>query len=79
MTHSRRSPRQNYKLYFENQQVGFVTSGSFSPCLSCGIGMGYIKADHAQLGTKVVIKGHATEMQAVITAKPFYKNGSLKK
>jgi aminomethyltransferase len=36
------SPRAGMKLLQENQEIGFVSSGSFSPLLKIGIGMGFV-------------------------------------
>ena len=38
------SPRAGQKLYYEGKEVGIVSSGSFSPLLELGIGMGYVDA-----------------------------------
>lgn len=76
---SRRAPRHNYKIYVNGQEVGFVTSGTFSPSLSCGIGMGYIKTDYIRLGEEIMIKEGRIEIEAVITKKPFYEGSSLRK
>jgi len=78
-TNSRRAPRHNYKIYADGKEIGFVTSGTFSPILSCGIGMGYIKSDYIKSDKNILIKGEKIEIEAVITKKPFYRNTLLKK
>ncbi len=80
-TESRRAPRHNYKIYSGNKEAGVVTSGSFSPSLSYGIGMGYVAAGCDKLGTKISIKDAAgsLEIPATIINKPFYRRSSLKK
>jgi len=78
-TTSRRSPRHNYKIYHDNKEIGVVASGSFSPSLAVGIGMGYIDEDFSGIGTKITVKGNSAIIEAKITEKPFYKKGSLKK
>ncbi len=79
MTNSRRSPRRDYKITADGIEIGIVTSGVFSPMLSCGIGLGYVNVEYSKTGTKLVIKQDAVEIEAVITGLPFYKNGSLRK
>ena len=74
---SRRSPRHNYRIIYKGQDVGAVTSGSFSPSLGIGIGMGYVK-DQIALGEQVVLSGGSISINAKVTSKPFYKNGSAK-
>jgi aminomethyltransferase len=75
---SRRAPRHNYKIYSGGKETGFVTSGSFSPSLSCGIGMGYVDKDLAKAGTDIIINGGGSRIEAKIVKKPFYKHGSAK-
>jgi aminomethyltransferase len=68
---SRRAPRHGFGIYDGPIRVGTVTSGSFSPSLSVGIGMGYIK-EKLDIGTKLLVKDQATEIPVVIVPKPFY-------
>ena len=75
---SRRAPRHHYEIFHEGGQVGAVTSGAFSPMLSCGIGLGYVKPEAAALGSKLVIRHDKVEMEAVVVELPFYTGGSLR-
>lgn len=70
---SRRSPRHDYLIMKDGKEIGKVTSGSFSPSLSCGIGLGYVDAPYAKLGEKILIKSGPAEIEATITEKPLYK------
>ena len=74
---SRRAPRHNYRITKDGQDVGVVTSGSFSPSLSVGIGMGYVTAVYPA-GTEIVLKENDVEIPAIVTGKPFYKLGTAK-
>jgi aminomethyltransferase len=74
---SRRSPRHNYRILYKNQDAGNVTSGSFSPSLGLGVGMGYVK-DEIAIGEQVTLSENSISINAKVTAKPFYKNGSAK-
>ncbi|MCK4463727.1 MAG: glycine cleavage system aminomethyltransferase GcvT [Candidatus Omnitrophica bacterium] len=78
MTNTRRAPRHNYKIYDGDKEIGFVTSGSFSPTLSCGIGMGYVKSEYGKNGTKIILKENKIEINATVTDRPFYKKGSAR-
>ena len=43
MSDSRRSPRNGHKMYSKDgQEIGTVTSGTFSPMLNKGIGLGFV-------------------------------------
>src|SRR5215208_6967919 len=52
---------------------GTVTSGSHSPMLERGIGLGYMPAAQAKLGTELVIDIRGNERRARIVKKPIYK------
>lgn len=74
---TRRAPRHNYRIVKEGRDIGVVTSGSFSPSLSCGIGMGYV-SEPCAIGAALALKDSAVEISATVTAKPFYKKGTAK-
>ncbi len=66
-------PRPNHVILTENNEhIGLLTSGSFSPLLKCGIGMGYVDAPRAQEGMPVKIKIRDKGAHAKITAFPLY-------
>ena len=52
--------------------AGEVTSGSQSPMLDVGIGLGYVPAPAAAVGTEVVIDVRGRPRTAEIVKKPFY-------
>ena len=52
---------------------GEVTSGSHSPMLDRGIGMGYVPAELAEPGTEVTIDVRGRERKAKIVKKPIYR------
>ncbi|MDD5505675.1 MAG: glycine cleavage system aminomethyltransferase GcvT [Candidatus Omnitrophica bacterium] len=74
---SRRSPRHNYRIVYKGREAGAVTSGSFSPSIGTGIGMGYVGSEIA-IGEQIVLSEGAISIKAKVTDKPFYKNGSVK-
>ena len=71
MANSRRSPRHNYQIFYDAEDAGTVTSGSFSPSLGCGIGMGYVFREVA-LGSQVLLSEGAVSISAKVVDKPFY-------
>lgn len=77
MADSRRSPRHNYQIFHNARDSGTVTSGSFSPSLGCGIGMGYVSSEIAP-GAQILLSEGAVSISAKVVDKPFYKNGSAK-
>ncbi len=64
-------PRPGYQLRMNGSEVGTVTSGTFSPSLDRGIGMGYVKADVAKTGTDVSVNIRERDYPASITSFPF--------
>jgi aminomethyltransferase len=52
---------------------GEVTSGSHSPMLGIGIGMGYVPAPQAQPGTELTIDVRGRPRRARVVKKPIYK------
>ncbi len=77
MANSRRSPRHNYQIFHKAEDVGTVTSGSFSPSLGCGIGMGYVSGEIAP-DEDILLSDNAISISAKVADKPFYKDGSAK-
>jgi aminomethyltransferase len=52
---------------------GVVTSGTLSPSLGIGIGMAYVPADSAAVGTPLEIDVRGKTRAAVVAAKPLYR------
>ncbi len=52
---------------------GEVTSGTHSPTLDRGIGLGYVPAASAEPGTELTIDVRGKERRATVVPKPFYK------
>jgi aminomethyltransferase len=52
---------------------GVVTSGTLSPCLQIGIGMGYVPAEHAAPGTALEIDVRGRTREAVVAERPLYR------
>ncbi len=65
-------PRQGYGIFLDGEKIGHVTSGTFSPVLQCGIGMGYVPPEHAAIGTQMDIKIRKSFQGAEIVRMPFY-------
>ena len=66
-------PRQGYSLADESgNDIGIVTSGTQSPSLEKGIGMGYIAREQAVVGNIVYVVIRNKHIPATITSLPFY-------
>lgn len=79
ISENRRSPRAGQKIYSADQkEIGVVTSGTFSPALSKGIGLGFVLKEYADPGNKIFI-GEDKPIEAALSERIFYRGGSLKK
>lgn len=68
-------PRQGYDIVDgEGSKIGNVTSGTMSPSLGKGIGMGYVPAEVAKPGNTVHIQIRKKAVPATLVKLPFYKN-----
>lgn len=67
-------PRQHYQIEKDGKKIGEVTSGTFSPSLEKGIGLGYVDIDYSEIGTKLDINIRGKSSATVIIKPPFYKN-----
>jgi len=70
-------PRHGYSIYNNEKNIGVVTSGTHSPFLSKGIGIGYINTGYHKIGNKISIKIRGKFMEAEIIRTPFIKKTSL--
>lgn len=67
-------PRQGYDIVNESRKViGNVTSGTMSPCLQKGIGMGYVPRELSKSGSKIYIQVRKKAIPATIVKLPFFK------
>jgi aminomethyltransferase len=67
-------PRQHYEiLSMDGIPVGKVTSGTMSPMMNRGIGLGYVSPDFASPGTNILIGVRNKKLKAEVTGLPIYK------
>lgn len=67
-------PRQHYAIAdASGNKVGEVTSGTMSPMLKKGIGMGYVKTELSTPGTEISIIIREKPVKAVVVKPPFFK------
>ncbi|MBT8261415.1 MAG: glycine cleavage system aminomethyltransferase GcvT [Bacteroidia bacterium] len=67
-------PRQGYDIVDQDgNSVGKVTSGTMSPSLNKGIGMGYVPVELSKPGTAMGIQIRKNIIPATIVKLPFYK------
>ena len=67
-------PRQGYDIVDDNgKKIGVVTSGTMSPSLEKGIGLGYVPTEIAGVGNKISIQIRKKAVPATQVKLPFYK------
>lgn len=67
-------PRHGYEIVDENGNViGEVTSGTMSPSLKKGIGMGYVTKEFSKIGSTLFIQVRNKPLTATVVKLPFYK------
>jgi aminomethyltransferase len=71
-------PRPECPIQIDGETVGWVTSGSHSPSMEQGIGLGYVESGHTKSGTEIGIVIRDKTIPAVIIKPPFVKNTSHK-
>ncbi|WP_046245214.1 glycine cleavage system aminomethyltransferase GcvT [Hymenobacter terrenus] len=67
-------PRSHYELVdAEGQKIGDVTSGTQSPSLSKGIGLGYVQTSYAAPGTQIFVQIRGKNLPATVSRLPLTK------
>ncbi len=67
-------PRQHYEIAdTQGNIMGVVTSGTMSPSLKIGIGLGYVKTEYSKPDTEINIIIRNKPVRAKVVKLPFYK------
>ncbi len=73
MTDKCAPPRPHYPIWSGGTSVGIVTSGTQSPSLNIGIGLGYVPPELAKPATTIEIEIRGKRFAAVVVPKPIYR------
>ena len=67
-------PRHDYEIVDASETViGHVTSGTMSPSMGIGIGLGYVTVAHSAVDSEIFIRIRKNDVPAKIVKLPFYK------
>ena len=67
-------PRHDYEIVdFSGNKIGIVTSGTMSPSLGIGIGLGYVTNENSAIGSTFFIRIRKNDIPAKVVKLPFYK------
>ena len=73
MTAKSAPPRPGYPIHFQGSPAGTVVSGTQSPSLNAGIGLGYVPPAAAAVGTVLGIEIRGRVFDAEVVKKPFHR------
>ncbi len=60
-------PRHGFEIYKDGEKIGHLTSGTMSPILNTGIGLGYVKRPYIKAGTEVFVDIRGRKVKAIIS------------
>jgi aminomethyltransferase len=76
VTHSKQKPQHGFQVRYGGDVVGEVTSGTFGPSLSHGVGLARVPLALSAPGTKLTCGPRALEIE--VSPIPFYKKGTCR-
>jgi len=68
--------RHGYPVLANGFQVATLTSGTFSPTLSAGIGMAFLPVALAEAGTQLTVDVRGRAVPVAVVKRPFYRGGA---
>lgn len=74
----KRAAREHDKIYFNEIEVGEVTSGSLAPSLGYAVAMAFVEPDFAEEGRELEIEIRGKKHPATVVSLPFYKSGTAR-
>jgi aminomethyltransferase len=72
-TNSKRAPRHGFAIIQDGIEIGVVTSGTYSPSVESGIGLGYVQTSKFDTNKTIEIQNERGSIAVTITTLPFYK------
>jgi aminomethyltransferase len=67
-------PRHDYEIVdATGNKIGIVTSGTMSPSMNIGIGMGYVTVENSAFDSPIFIRIRKNDVPAKVVKLPFYK------
>lgn len=67
-------PRHDYEIVDkQGALIGVVTSGTMSPSMNKGIGLGYVSVENSKIDSEIFIRIRKNDIAAKVVKLPFYK------
>ncbi len=71
--------RENTKIFsVKDEEIGFVTSGTFGPSVNAPVAMGYVKSKFSEIGTSLKLEIRGKKHAGRVSELPFYKKNYVK-
>lgn len=70
-------PREGYRITYQGEDVGYITSGTFSPTLQKGIALCFVKVDYLREGMQVSLQTGNKSLPARLRSYPFLKKANV--
>ena len=65
--------REHYEVFVDDKNIGYVTSGTYSPTFRKSLGMALLKKEFSNIGNKINIKIRGKLYNAIVVKRPFYE------
>jgi aminomethyltransferase len=75
---SKRAAREHDRIYYEDNEIGEVTSGSVAPSLDVAVAMALVGSGFAKEGRMLDVEIRGKLFPAEVVGLPFYKNGTAR-
>jgi aminomethyltransferase len=75
---SKRAAREHDKIYYEDIEIGEVTSGSLAPSLGVAVAMAFVEPEFADYGRTLDVEIRGKRFPAEVVDLPFYKEGTAR-
>lgn len=69
--------RHDYPILVEDQTVGIVTSGTFSPTLGKAIALAYVPPSYGKIGQALTVEIRNKPYSAIVVKRPFYRRPKI--
>jgi aminomethyltransferase len=75
---SKRAAREQDRVYYKDQLVGYVTSGSLAPSLDVAVALARVHGSCCEVGQMLQVEIRGRFQEAQVVSLPFYQSGSAR-
>ncbi len=70
--------RHGYKVFKDDQEIGYITSGTYGPTVDKPIALALIKSEFSKIGTELQVQIRKKMKKAIVVKTPFFTRGRKK-